>query len=91
MYECCIPGFLTCWFYSAPALSSRGATKASLPTSPNDISSRSSWKAFTNGELAQKIEFDDNSSFGVATPFLKSFMQVSIAHISSVHLMMEKH
>lgn len=61
---------------SAPALSSRGATKASLPTSPNDISSRSSWKAFTNGELAQKIEFDDNSSFGVATPFLKSFMQV---------------
>ncbi|KAK9292288.1 hypothetical protein L1049_020252 [Liquidambar formosana] len=61
---------------SAPALSSRGTTKTSTPTSSGDISSRSSWKAYANGELSQKIDFDDNSSFGVATPFLKSFMQV---------------
>ncbi|KAF4348810.1 conserved oligomeric Golgi complex subunit 1 [Cannabis sativa] len=61
---------------SAPALSTRGATKASITTSSEDISSRSSWKAFTNGELPDKIDMDDDSSFGVATPFLKSFMQV---------------
>ncbi|EXC25313.1 hypothetical protein L484_003747 [Morus notabilis] len=61
---------------SAPALSSRGTTKASLSTSAEDISSRSSWKAYTNGDLSEKIDMDDSSSFGVATPFLKSFMQV---------------
>ncbi|XP_062105118.1 conserved oligomeric Golgi complex subunit 1 [Humulus lupulus] len=61
---------------SAPALSARGATKASISTSSEDISSRSSWKAYTNGELPDKIDMDDDSSFGVATPFLKSFMQV---------------
>lgn len=61
---------------SAPALSSRGTTKASLSTSAEDISSRNSWKVYTNGELSEKIDMDESSSFGVATPFLKSFMQV---------------
>ncbi|KAL5549142.1 hypothetical protein UlMin_004373 [Ulmus minor] len=61
---------------SAPVLSSRGTSKASISTSSDDISSRSSWKAYTNGELSGKIDMDDDSSFGVATPFLKSFMQV---------------
>lgn len=61
---------------SAPALSSRGTTKTSIPTSSDDASSRSPWKAYANGELSQKIDFDDTSSFGVATPLLKSFMQV---------------
>ncbi|GMN27372.1 hypothetical protein TIFTF001_001622 [Ficus carica] len=35
---------------SAPALSSRVTTKASLSTSAEDISSRNSWKVYTNGE-----------------------------------------
>ncbi|XP_050204698.1 conserved oligomeric Golgi complex subunit 1 [Mercurialis annua] len=61
---------------SAPALSSRGTTKTSIPAASDDISSRSSWKAYTSGELSQKVDLDDNSSFGVATPILKSFMQV---------------
>ncbi|XP_021912454.1 uncharacterized protein LOC110826163 [Carica papaya] len=61
---------------SAPALSSRGTTKTSLAVAPDDILTRSSWNAYTNGELSRKIDLDDNSSFGVAAPFLKSFMQV---------------
>ncbi|XP_059647293.1 conserved oligomeric Golgi complex subunit 1 [Cornus florida] len=61
---------------SAPALSSRGTTKTSISTSLDDVSSRSSWRSFTNEELSRKIDIDDNSSFGVAAPFLKSFMQV---------------
>ncbi|KAJ9176055.1 hypothetical protein P3X46_011405 [Hevea brasiliensis] len=61
---------------SAPALSSRGTPKTSIPAASDDISSRSSWKAYTNGEFSQKISLDDNSSFGVAAPILKSFMQV---------------
>ncbi|KAJ4959844.1 hypothetical protein NE237_019754 [Protea cynaroides] len=61
---------------SAPALSSRGTSKSSLPMTSNDNSSRSSWKTIANGELSPKLDFDDNSSFGVAAPFLKSFMQV---------------
>ncbi|XP_057971272.1 conserved oligomeric Golgi complex subunit 1 [Malania oleifera] len=60
---------------SAPALSSRGTTKTSIPTSLDDVS-RSSWKAYSNGELSQNIDFDDNMSLGVAAPFFKSFMQV---------------
>lgn len=60
---------------SAPALSTRGTTKIAPSTSSDDISSRSSWKAYTNGD-SSKIDFDENSSFGVAAPFLKSFMQV---------------
>ncbi|XP_058072426.1 conserved oligomeric Golgi complex subunit 1 [Magnolia sinica] len=59
---------------SAPALSSRGASTSALSTSSEDISSRSSWKAYANGELSQKLELDDTSSFGVATPLLKSWM-----------------
>ncbi|KAL9233540.1 hypothetical protein vseg_008523 [Gypsophila vaccaria] len=61
---------------SAPALSSRATTKAPMRTSSDDVSSRSSLAAYANGEFSQKIDFDDNSSFGAATPFLKSFMQV---------------
>lgn len=61
---------------SAPALSSRTATKAPIRTSSDDVSSRSLWNAHTNGEFSQKAHMDDNSSFGVATPFLKSVMQV---------------
>ncbi|KAF7811547.1 Conserved oligomeric Golgi complex subunit 1 [Senna tora] len=60
---------------SAPALSSRGTKKTFAPSS-NEISSRSSWNSFTNGELSQKMNLDDNSSLGVAAPLLKSFMQV---------------
>ena len=64
---------------STPALSSRGATKSSFQATSDDIPSRSSWKAYTNGELSQKIDLDENSSFGVATPILKSFMQVKLS------------
>ncbi|KAJ6312028.1 hypothetical protein OIU77_013723 [Salix suchowensis] len=60
---------------SAPALSSRGTTKTSFQGTADDISSRSSWKAYTNGEFSRKIDLDENTSFGVATPILKSFMQ----------------
>lgn len=61
---------------SAPALSSRAVAKAPIRTSSDDVSSRSPWKAYTNGEFSPKASLDDNSSFGVAAPFLKSFMQV---------------
>ncbi|CAO2832628.1 unnamed protein product [Amaranthus hypochondriacus] len=60
---------------SAPALSSRAATKTPLRTSSDDVSSRSPWKA-SNGEFSHQALFDDNSSFGVAAPFFKSVMQV---------------
>ncbi|KAG6586132.1 Conserved oligomeric Golgi complex subunit 1, partial [Cucurbita argyrosperma subsp. sororia] len=61
---------------SAPVLSSKGGMKATISTPSDDISSRNSWKAYTNGELSQKIDLNDNSSFGVAAPLFKSFMQV---------------
>lgn len=61
---------------SAPALSAKGTSKASSSTSMDDVSARSSWKSYTQEELSRNIDFDDNSGFGVATPFLKSFMQV---------------
>ncbi|KAJ6357431.1 hypothetical protein OIU78_005312 [Salix suchowensis] len=64
---------------SAPALSSRGTTKTSFQGTADDISSRSSWKAYTNGEFSRKIDLDENTSFGVATPILKSFMQVQLS------------
>lgn len=57
---------------SAPALSRVVSTTLSTPS--DDISSRSSWKAYSNGEFSPKFDLDDNSSFGVATPLLKSFM-----------------
>ncbi|KAM1023711.1 hypothetical protein EV1_044116 [Malus domestica] len=59
---------------SAPALSSRGTAKASIPTSSDDISSRSPWKAYTNGELSSKLDLDDNASFS-AVPIFNSLMQ----------------
>ncbi|XP_011011107.1 PREDICTED: conserved oligomeric Golgi complex subunit 1-like [Populus euphratica] len=61
---------------STPALSSRVTTKTSFQATSYDISSRSSWKAYNNEELSRNIDLDENSSFGVATPILKSFMQV---------------
>ncbi|KAJ8553340.1 hypothetical protein K7X08_024018 [Anisodus acutangulus] len=61
---------------SAPALSSRGTTKASISASIDDVSSRSPWKSFTNDELSRKVDIDENSSSGITAPFLKSFMQV---------------
>ncbi|GMI90039.1 Conserved Oligomeric Golgi Complex 1 [Hibiscus trionum] len=60
---------------SAPALSSRGNNGKPNTAASNDITS-SSWKAYANGELSRKGDLDDHQSFGVATPFLKSFMQV---------------
>ncbi|CAN6872827.1 unnamed protein product [Brassica oleracea] len=62
---------------SAPALSSRSTNKVSIPVTSNEGSSRNSWNAFTNGDHSQTSELDDDSSFGVASPFLKSFMQKS--------------
>jgi hypothetical protein len=64
-------------------LSSRGTTKTSISTPSDDISSRTSWKAYTTGELSRKMDLDDNSSFGVAAPLLKSFMQVRLLFIYS--------
>lgn len=61
---------------SAPALSSRGTAKASISTSIDDVSSRSPWKSYTNDELSRKVDIDENSSSGITSPFLKSFMQV---------------
>ncbi|KAI3925887.1 hypothetical protein MKW92_012892 [Papaver armeniacum] len=59
---------------SAPALSSRGTAKSALPSSTEDISSRSSWKSYPSGDSSPKLDYDDTSSF--ASPLLKSFMQV---------------
>ena len=64
---------------SAPALSSRAATKTPLRTSSDDVSSRSPWKA-SNGEFSHQALLDDNSSFGVAAPFFKSVMQVFVSY-----------
>ncbi|KNA21568.1 hypothetical protein SOVF_041930 isoform B [Spinacia oleracea] len=61
---------------SAPALSSRAVAKSPIRTTSDDVSSRSVWKDLTNGEFSQKVHLDDNSSFGVAAPFLKSVMSV---------------
>ncbi|GKV29015.1 hypothetical protein SLEP1_g37995 [Rubroshorea leprosula] len=61
---------------SAPALSSRGTARSSIPAASDNIISRGSWRSYPNGELSQKVDMDDNSSLGVAAPFLKSFMQV---------------
>ncbi|CAH9124754.1 unnamed protein product [Cuscuta epithymum] len=61
---------------SAPALSSKGTSKASISTSMDHVSSRSSWKSYSNDELSLKVDGDDNSGLGMAAPLLKSFMQV---------------
>lgn len=61
---------------SAPVLSAKGTSKSPISTSIDDVSSRSSWRNYTQEELSRNMDMDDSSSLGVATPFLKSFMQV---------------
>ncbi|XP_043721722.1 conserved oligomeric Golgi complex subunit 1-like [Telopea speciosissima] len=58
---------------SAPALSSRGTSKSSLPMTSDDNSSQSSWKTISNGKFSPKLDFDDNSSFGVACTIFEIF------------------
>lgn len=60
---------------SAPVLS-KATIKSPRSTSIDDVSSRNSWRNLTQEELSRNIDMDDNTSLGVATPFLKSFMQV---------------
>ncbi|KAG8389585.1 hypothetical protein BUALT_Bualt02G0244400 [Buddleja alternifolia] len=60
---------------TAPALSVRSAARASVSTSMDDVYSRNSWKSYTNDEISRNSDVDENSSLGVAAPFLKSFMQ----------------
>lgn len=67
-------------------MSSRAVAKAPIRTSSDDVSSRSPWKAYTNGEFSPKASLDDNSSFGVAAPFLKSFMQVCFSIFKVIKL-----
>ncbi|KAL2250810.1 conserved oligomeric Golgi complex subunit 1 [Sesamum indicum] len=61
---------------SAPALSVRNAARTAVSTSMDDVYSRNSWKNYTNEEISRNIDVDEDSSLGVAAPFLKSFMQV---------------
>ncbi|KAL1814193.1 hypothetical protein ACET3Z_024258 [Daucus carota] len=61
---------------SAPALSAKGTSKTSISASMDDVSSRNSWKDYMHNEHSRNIDIDEDSGFGVATPFLKSFMQV---------------
>ncbi|XP_006858729.2 conserved oligomeric Golgi complex subunit 1 [Amborella trichopoda] len=56
-----------------PVFSSRGTSTSTVSASSDELSSRSSWKAYSNGELSPRLNFDDNSNFG-ATPLLKSLM-----------------
>ncbi|XP_073297134.1 conserved oligomeric Golgi complex subunit 1-like isoform X2 [Primulina huaijiensis] len=60
---------------SAPALSTKNADRASVSTSLDDVYSRNSWRSYKNDEMSRNND-DENSSLGVAAPFLKSFMQV---------------
>ncbi|XP_073016290.1 conserved oligomeric Golgi complex subunit 1-like isoform X2 [Primulina eburnea] len=60
---------------SAPALSAKNADRASVSTSLDDVYSRNSWRSYKNDEISRNSD-DENSSLGVAAPFLKSFMQV---------------
>ncbi|KAI3743296.1 hypothetical protein L1987_61002 [Smallanthus sonchifolius] len=61
---------------SAPVLSAKWTSKSPRSTSIDDVSSRNPWRNYTQEELSRNIDMDDNTSVGVATPFLKSFMQV---------------
>ncbi|KAJ0816471.1 putative oligomeric Golgi complex subunit 1 protein [Helianthus annuus] len=61
---------------SAPVLSAKGTSKPPISTSIDDVSSRNPWRKYTQQELSRNIDMDDGTSVGVATPFLKSFMQV---------------
>ena len=76
---------ISSYLSSTPALSSRGTTKTSFQATSDDISSRSSWKAYSNEELSRNIDLDENSSFGVAT--LKSFMQVKLLFFLPFYIM----
>ncbi|KAL6575049.1 hypothetical protein OROMI_012334 [Orobanche minor] len=62
---------------SAPALSVRNAARTSISASvDDDVYSRNSWKSYQNDEMSRSSDVDEDSSLGVAAPFLKSFMQV---------------
>lgn len=61
---------------SAPALSVRNAARTSVSGSTDDVYSRNSWRSFATDEISRNTDLDDDSSLGVAAPFLKSFMQV---------------
>ncbi|KAK6147292.1 hypothetical protein DH2020_018204 [Rehmannia glutinosa] len=61
---------------TAPALSVRNASRTSVSTSMDDVYSRNSWKSYKNDEISRNSDVDEDSSLGVAAPFLKSFMQV---------------
>ncbi|CAA0818811.1 Vps51/Vps67 family (components of vesicular transport) protein [Striga hermonthica] len=61
---------------SAPALSVRNAARTSMSTSVDDAYLRNSWKSYKSDEISRSSDVDDDSSLGVAAPFLKSFMQV---------------
>ncbi|XP_047980525.1 conserved oligomeric Golgi complex subunit 1 [Salvia hispanica] len=71
---------------SAPALSARNAVRTSASTSTDDVYSRNSWKSFTNDDITRKSDVEDDSSLGVAAPFLKSFMQVGSRFGESIRL-----
>ncbi|KAK6139887.1 hypothetical protein DH2020_026364 [Rehmannia glutinosa] len=62
--------------FGAPALSVRNASRTSVSTSMDDVYSRNSWKSYKNDEISRNSDVDEDSSLGVAAPFLKSFMQV---------------
>ncbi|KAL7137316.1 hypothetical protein ABFS83_10G083300 [Erythranthe nasuta] len=61
---------------SAPALSVRNSARTSVSASTDDVYSRNSWKSYTSDEISRNTDVDEDSSLGVAAPFLKSFMQV---------------
>lgn len=72
--------FLVC---SAPVLS-KGTSKSPISTSSIDnsvTSSSNSWRNYTQNEHMNMDH--DTTSLGVATPFLKSFMQVGRSRSSS--------
>lgn len=71
---------------SAPALSARNAVRTSASTSMDDVYSRNSWKSFTNDDISRTSDADEDSSLGVAAPFLKSFMQVGSRFGESIRL-----
>lgn len=61
---------------SAPALSARNAARTPISTSVDDVYSRNSWRSYTNDDISRNSDVDDDTSLGVAAPFLRSFMQV---------------
>ncbi|XP_051150452.1 conserved oligomeric Golgi complex subunit 1 isoform X2 [Andrographis paniculata] len=60
---------------SAPALSVKNAARTSA-SSLDDVYSRNTWKSYAADEITRNSNVDEDSSLGVAAPFLKSFMQV---------------